>query len=156
MNINLFYKKTLFSKSIKKRTFKDFGWEIGVRFFFSGSWKNALQFATQNPSKNHIFPQVLEKNAPRFTPQNPSNWWLKKGAFFFFNLKMSIFLRILGGELRCVFLVLPIKKTHPNSPPKIQKGAFFFQKRKKKNCLCIFNYWWILIYFIKKLYFQNQ
>ena len=72
MNTNLFYKKTLFLKSIKKRTFKDFGCGIGVRFFFSESLKNAPQFAPQNPSKNHIFPRDLEKNAPQFAPQNPS------------------------------------------------------------------------------------
>ena len=44
--------------------------ELGC-VFFSGSWKNAPQFATQNPSKNQIFPQDLEKNAPQFA-QNPS------------------------------------------------------------------------------------
>ena len=89
MNTNLFYKKTLFLKSIKKRTFKDFGWGIGERFFFlrilkkrtsirhpkslKKSEKNAPQFAPQNPSKNHIFPHDFEKNAPQFATQNYSN-----------------------------------------------------------------------------------
>ena len=70
MNTNLFYKKTLFSKSIKKRTFKDFGLGIGVRFFSYNLEKTHLNLPPQNPSKNHIFPQDLEKNAPKIPQKN--------------------------------------------------------------------------------------
>jgi len=49
----------------------------------------------------------------------------KKWRFFFWRVKISKLCWILSDELGCVFNFLLKKKTHPNSSPKIQKGAFF-------------------------------
>ena len=105
MNTNLFYKKTLFSKSIKKRTFKDFGWQIGVRFFFQDLEKTHLNLATKIRQKITFFLRFLKKTHLNLAPKIPQ--------------KITFFLRFL-------------KKTHLDLPPKItqtdglKRCVFFF------------------------------
>jgi len=77
----------------------------------------------------------------------------KKGVFFVV-VNISKLKGILSGKLGCVFYFSNKKKTHPNSPVKIQKGAFFLLI-KKKNAL---KYKLVNtgFFFRDKLYFQNQ
>ena len=157
------------------------GGEFGC-VFSSESWKNAPQFATQNNSKNHIFFSESLKNAPQFATQNPPKYHIffseswkkrtsicdqkspqqftqtllaKKGAFFFFIAHNVKILEVFSWGIGLRFFgFVHNKKTYPNSPCKIQKGAFFCQKKKLAvKYKLLMN---TRIYFIEKVYFQNQ
>ena len=66
INLEIYIYETSFSKSRKKRTFCNFQWRIGVRFFFHEYWKNAPQFVTENRPKYSTFCCTISKKRTFF------------------------------------------------------------------------------------------
>ena len=145
LKIKFFYKINLYSSIIKyiqassffsflekKRTFLDFGWGIGVRFFYWQNQKNAPQFPTQNPQKNWHF-EIKKKKTHLF---KPSVWVIlggKSRCVFFKNLRKNvIFWGILGAKLRCVFSRIWGKMWFFGGFWVLNWGAFF-QDPEEKN-----------------------
>ena len=128
-DIGIHLYETFFSKSWKKRTFWDFEWRIGVRFFLTNIEKTHPKSSPKISLNIPNFSCPSQKNAPFFLiilRKNKGHWKRliiisliycmkigclfvsklvqKKGAFFWNGHdKFGIFRPILGDESRCVF-----------------------------------------------------
>ena len=66
INLEIYIYETSFSKSRKKRTFCNFQWRIGVRFFFMNIGKTHLNSSLKIGQNTPIFAVPFQKNAPFF------------------------------------------------------------------------------------------
>ena len=139
LKIKFFYKINLYSSIIKyiqassffsflekKRTFLDFGWGIGVRFFYWQIQKNAPQFPTQNPQKNWHF-EIKKKKRTFLSHQFEWFWVANRGAFFSRTWgKMWFFEGFWVANWGAFFQDPEKKKRTPIPQPKSLKVRFFF------------------------------
>ena len=121
-SMKYFIISSFFSKSRKKRTFLDFRWRIGVRFFFSWILQKRTSIRHWKSAKISQFWHVQLKKTHLFFDQFGQT--IIHEIFYYFNFFFKINKKnapfwILADELGCFFFFMNIGKTHLNSSLKI-------------------------------------